>query len=235
MSKKLPFTIASMARAIKGVESSGLFVVGVKPDGTLIVADKPLNVASLLPVDPPDSKWEDTPPRRFGDRLNGGQDPARPRRLAEKINGGKNEPTSKWEDKPAGAPAQREGMATPPRAHDIPRTRRGGGWGAPVTIDDPNVIESYRAAGLKVEVYKDGELAELIRKSAMGKRETAALEGFFRAQGEPVDVKGAGLHITRRLVTRGYIEIAEGSKHRITPAGEAEWLRLANKTSADQP
>ncbi len=68
----------------------------------------------------------------------------------------------------------------------------------------------------------------------MGKRETAALGGFFRSRREPADIKGAGLQITSRLVTRGYIEVAEG-KHRITPAGEAEWLRLANKTSADQP
>jgi hypothetical protein len=73
----------------------------------------------------------------------------------------------------------------------------------------------------------------------MKKRETAALGGFFRSRGEPADVKGAGPQITSRLVTRGYIEIVESQskirKHRITPAGEAEWLRLANKTPADQP
>jgi DNA-binding PadR family transcriptional regulator len=53
-------------------------------------------------------------------------------------------------------------------------------------------------------------------------------------------VKGAGLQITSRLVTRGYIEIAESHgkdrKYRITPAGEAEWLRLTKSDNlADQP
>jgi hypothetical protein len=65
MTKALPFTAASLARAIKGVELAGRFVVGVKPDGTLIVGDRPVNTASLVPTDPhnvPASKWED--PRR---------------------------------------------------------------------------------------------------------------------------------------------------------------------------
>ena len=62
MSRALPFTTASIARAIRGVERAGLFVVGVKPDGTLIVADKPVDLASLIPPDEqnvPASKWED--------------------------------------------------------------------------------------------------------------------------------------------------------------------------------
>jgi hypothetical protein len=62
VTKALPFTAASLARAIKGVELAGRFVVGVKPDGTLIVADKPIDTASLVPVDlqnEPASKWED--------------------------------------------------------------------------------------------------------------------------------------------------------------------------------
>jgi len=104
----------------------------------------------------------------------------------------------------------------------------GGSWGYTVTIDDPKVIEKYRAAGFTI--YEDGELEELIRKSPMGKREAAALGGFFRAGGKPAEVKGAGLQVTSRLVTRGYIETAESDgkkrQHRITPAGEAEWLRL---------
>ncbi|WP_315749575.1 MULTISPECIES: hypothetical protein [unclassified Bradyrhizobium] len=62
MSRTLPFTAASLARAIKGVEKAGRFVVGVKPDGTLIVADKPIDASSLIPPDAhnePASKWED--------------------------------------------------------------------------------------------------------------------------------------------------------------------------------
>lgn len=62
MTKALPFTANGLARAIKGVELAGRFVVGVRPDGTLIVGDKPVDVASLVPVDAQDapaSKWED--------------------------------------------------------------------------------------------------------------------------------------------------------------------------------
>jgi hypothetical protein len=62
MTKPLPFTEASLARAIRGVERAGRFVVGVKPDGTVLVADKPLDTVSLVPEieqDAPASKWED--------------------------------------------------------------------------------------------------------------------------------------------------------------------------------
>jgi hypothetical protein len=62
MTRALPFTEHSLARAIKGVEKARRFVVGVKPDGTLIVADKPIDITSLVPVveqNDPTSKWED--------------------------------------------------------------------------------------------------------------------------------------------------------------------------------
>jgi len=61
MAKKLPFTVASLARAIRGVQSAGLHVVGVKPDGTLIIGDKPIDTASLVPVEPQSSasSWDD--------------------------------------------------------------------------------------------------------------------------------------------------------------------------------
>lgn len=69
MTRAIPFTAAALARAIKGVEAAGLFVVGVRPDGTLIVGDKPVDTASLVPPDPPPSP----PARRFGEKLSGGQ------------------------------------------------------------------------------------------------------------------------------------------------------------------
>jgi hypothetical protein len=73
MSRALPFTEESIKRLIKGVEKAGRFVVGVKPDGTLIVADKPIDAASLVPEiaqpSPP-------PARRFGERINGDQSAA---------------------------------------------------------------------------------------------------------------------------------------------------------------
>jgi hypothetical protein len=62
MTRALPYTEASLARSIKGVQRAGLHVVGVKPDGTLIVADKPVDTASLVPGDAHNesvSKWED--------------------------------------------------------------------------------------------------------------------------------------------------------------------------------
>ena len=62
MTRALPFTAASLARAIKGVEKAGRFVVGVKPDGTLIVTNKPIDITSVFPADghnEPASKWED--------------------------------------------------------------------------------------------------------------------------------------------------------------------------------
>jgi hypothetical protein len=61
MTRALPFTAASLARAIKGVELAGRFVVGVKPDGTLIVGDELVKTASIVPIDAqnnPPSKWE---------------------------------------------------------------------------------------------------------------------------------------------------------------------------------
>jgi hypothetical protein len=71
MTRALPFTQASLARAIKGVEKAGRHVVGIRlPDGTLIIADKPVDVASLVL-----SEAQISPPsaRRFGEKLNGGQ------------------------------------------------------------------------------------------------------------------------------------------------------------------
>lgn len=65
MTKPLPFTEVSLARAIRGVERAGRFVVGVKGDGTLLVSDKPLDNTSFVPADTQPSP----PGRRFGERL----------------------------------------------------------------------------------------------------------------------------------------------------------------------
>lgn len=62
MTKALRFTEASLARAIKGIERAGRYVLGVRPDGTLIVGEKPIDPTSLVPPvgeDVPPSKWED--------------------------------------------------------------------------------------------------------------------------------------------------------------------------------
>lgn len=70
MTRTLPFTELSLARAIKGVEKAGRFVIGVRADGTLIVGDKPIDSASLVPVVEQDAPVS---VRRFGEKLNGGQ------------------------------------------------------------------------------------------------------------------------------------------------------------------
>jgi hypothetical protein len=73
MTRAIPFTAASLARAIKGVSLAGRFVIGVRPDGTLIVGEKPLETASLVPSDAQSSPL---PERRFGDSVNGGKSAA---------------------------------------------------------------------------------------------------------------------------------------------------------------
>jgi hypothetical protein len=62
MTRALPFTAASLARAIRGVELAGRFVFGGRTDGTLIVGHNPIDSASMMPLqgqDEPTSKWED--------------------------------------------------------------------------------------------------------------------------------------------------------------------------------
>ena len=70
MTKSLPFTANGLARAIKGVELAGRFVIGVKPDGTLIVGDKPVEAASMVPQIAQDAP---APRRRIGEKVHGGQ------------------------------------------------------------------------------------------------------------------------------------------------------------------
>jgi hypothetical protein len=69
MTKALPFTAAGLARAIKGVKQAGQFVLGVRPDGTLIVGDKPIDTASLVP--PIEQDTPAPPKRRIGEKVHG--------------------------------------------------------------------------------------------------------------------------------------------------------------------
>ena len=68
MTRTIPFTAASLARAIKGVEQAGRFVVGVRPDGTLIVAEKPFEPTSLAP----EIEEASQAAKSFGEYFNGG-------------------------------------------------------------------------------------------------------------------------------------------------------------------
>jgi hypothetical protein len=69
MTRALPYTEASIARIIRGVMKAGLYVVGVKPDGTLITADKPIDPTSLASANEQPSSAAET--RRMGDYFHG--------------------------------------------------------------------------------------------------------------------------------------------------------------------
>jgi hypothetical protein len=60
MTRSIPFTQASLQRAIRAAEKSGKHVVGIRPDGTLLVADEPLSADSLVKTDEECglSKWD---------------------------------------------------------------------------------------------------------------------------------------------------------------------------------
>ncbi len=70
MTRPLPYTEASLARRIKGVEKAGKYVVAVKSDGTLIVGDKPIDTSSLVPAEGQASL--PSPTRRLGEYFDGG-------------------------------------------------------------------------------------------------------------------------------------------------------------------
>jgi hypothetical protein len=65
MTRALPFTQASVRRAVRAARQAGLRVTGIRPDGTLIVQDgdkAPADVHNDAPpgqTGAPASKWED--------------------------------------------------------------------------------------------------------------------------------------------------------------------------------
>jgi hypothetical protein len=86
-----------------------------------------------------------------------------------------------------------------------------------------------------VRVYADGEWEDLVRKSPLTKLERAALGTYVKAKGTIGYVKGAGAATNDRLIARGFImvvqerEAGRASYYGITPAGEAEWLRIVEQ------
>jgi hypothetical protein len=217
MAKKIPFTAASLARGIKGVERAGLFVVGVKPDGTLIVGEKPLDTASMVPLEPQSSP---PPVRRMGDYLNGG----------------KSEPASKWADKRAdelnmrsfgerlGGRHRDVNPESNPLAAAFDRWMRG-----EITLDQ--LPPGRYPNGMRV--YADGEWETIVRSRPLGKREVAALKAYAEADGLP-NFLNSGPDTNERLEIRGLIEKSDVPRdgrmphYRITEPGKAEWLRLTN-------
>lgn len=62
MTKALPYTAAGVSRRIRGIQDAGLHPIGVTADGTVLIGEKPLDSASLVPIHEHDvaaSKWED--------------------------------------------------------------------------------------------------------------------------------------------------------------------------------
>ena len=61
MTRRLPFTQASLCRAIRAARKEGLRVAGIRPDGTLIVHDgaDTIDDGALVDQDERPSKWED--------------------------------------------------------------------------------------------------------------------------------------------------------------------------------
>jgi hypothetical protein len=41
MTRSIPYTQASLRRAIEAARKAGLYVTGIKPDGTILVSDRP--------------------------------------------------------------------------------------------------------------------------------------------------------------------------------------------------
>jgi hypothetical protein len=65
MTRPLPFTEASIRRAVNGARKAGLRVISIRPDGMVMVQDgddePPLLVAKSQEhqIVPPSSKWKD--------------------------------------------------------------------------------------------------------------------------------------------------------------------------------
>jgi hypothetical protein len=58
MTARTPFTQAGLARAIAAVKKSGLYVVAIRPDGTLVVGSgEPPSPERLLAITQPDDDW----------------------------------------------------------------------------------------------------------------------------------------------------------------------------------
>lgn len=62
MTKALPFTKHGLRRAIAAAREEGLAVVGIRPNGDLIIQEKPDELKAVLQPpedDAPRSKWQD--------------------------------------------------------------------------------------------------------------------------------------------------------------------------------
>ena len=60
MTKAVPFTRASLRRAILAAEACGKHVIGIRPDGTLILGDQAIDTEKFGPAkdDSDLSRWQ---------------------------------------------------------------------------------------------------------------------------------------------------------------------------------
>jgi hypothetical protein len=59
LTKRLPFTQASLKRAILAAREAGLRITGIRPDGTLLVEDASLAADRERQNTPQDDPWKD--------------------------------------------------------------------------------------------------------------------------------------------------------------------------------
>ena len=103
-----------------------------------------------------------------------------------------------------------------------------------VLADDSDALEPSKefVPPIVFKKYAPGEWEKEVCGSPLGKREMAGLGAYYDARNEKLNyIKGAGINTSERLEARGFISVAEkrGDRvpyYRITPEGEAAWLRL---------
>ncbi|WP_128948986.1 MarR family winged helix-turn-helix transcriptional regulator [Bradyrhizobium guangzhouense] len=214
MSKKLPFTEHSIRRLIRGIESAGKFVIGARFDGTLIIGDKPLDISTFAA------------PQRIAavDGVEAGG--------AASWDDFEDAPASKWDDKRASgrdAPKRQDEQrqqtdpVSDPLVAAYDRFMRG-----EITFDQ--LPPGRYPNGMRI--YAVGEWEAIVRSQPLNRLERAALEAYFERKGTISYERGAGPRTIERLEARGFVQVVQTREdgrepyYGITPAGEAEWLRL---------
>jgi predicted DNA-binding transcriptional regulator AlpA len=101
-----------------------------------------------------------------------------------------------------------------------------------LTVGGSPDARNERNTSIEVKTYTPEEWKQIVCVSPLGKREHAGLGAYYYARNEKLSyVKGAGINTTERLEARGFISVTErrGDRvpyYRITPEGQAAWLRL---------
>jgi len=103
-----------------------------------------------------------------------------------------------------------------------------------LTGDASPDARNERSPPIEFKTYTPEEWKQIVCASPLGKRERIGLGAYYAARNEKLSyIKGAGIGTVERLEARGFISVAEerGDRvpfYRITPEGEAAWLRLEN-------